>query len=210
MLRVEKIFEEQGIQDELDAYNPLIPDGSNWKATMLIEYADVDERQRGARAAEGHRGPRLGAGRGLRARSTRSPTRTSSARTTRRPRRCISCASSSRRAMVAALKYGVALRSASTTRRSTATVDAVARRDARVAGARPRPEASQPSQPVDSGRRVASPRSFLGDSGPASATNPSATAVRRDAALRSSDCATISRAPSRANHATTAAAPSRA
>src|SRR6266849_11024512 len=40
MLRIEKIFEEAGIQDELDAYNPLIPDGRNWKATMLIEYED--------------------------------------------------------------------------------------------------------------------------------------------------------------------------
>jgi len=46
MLRAEKIFEEAGIQDELDAYNPLIPDGSNWKATMLIEYEDVEERRR--------------------------------------------------------------------------------------------------------------------------------------------------------------------
>src|SRR5688572_23951494 len=46
MLRAERIFEEEGIQDELDAYNPLVPDGSNWKATMLIEYPDVDERQR--------------------------------------------------------------------------------------------------------------------------------------------------------------------
>jgi hypothetical protein len=45
MLRIEKIFEEQGIQDELDAYNPLVPDGSNWKATMLIEYPDVEERR---------------------------------------------------------------------------------------------------------------------------------------------------------------------
>jgi len=45
MLRVEKIFEEAGIQDELDAYNPLIPDGRNFKATMLIEYEDVDERR---------------------------------------------------------------------------------------------------------------------------------------------------------------------
>ena len=45
MLRVERIFEEAGIQDELDAYNPLIPDGSNWKATMLIEYPDVAQRQ---------------------------------------------------------------------------------------------------------------------------------------------------------------------
>lgn len=46
MLRVEKIFEERGIQDELDAYNPMIPDGGNWKATMMIEYPDVEERQR--------------------------------------------------------------------------------------------------------------------------------------------------------------------
>ena len=46
MLRVEKIFEEQGIRDELDAYNPMVPDGSNLKATMLIEYEDADERRR--------------------------------------------------------------------------------------------------------------------------------------------------------------------
>jgi hypothetical protein len=46
MLRIERIFEDEGIQHELDAYNPLVPDGSNWKATMLIEYADVDERKR--------------------------------------------------------------------------------------------------------------------------------------------------------------------
>ena len=46
MLRAERIYEEGGIQDELDAYNPLIPDGSNWKATMLVEYPDVDERRR--------------------------------------------------------------------------------------------------------------------------------------------------------------------
>ncbi len=45
MLRVERIFEEEGIRDELDAYNPLVPDGSNWKATMLIEYPDVEERK---------------------------------------------------------------------------------------------------------------------------------------------------------------------
>lgn len=45
MLRVERIFEQQGIQDELDAYNPLIPDGSNWKATMMVEYPDVEERR---------------------------------------------------------------------------------------------------------------------------------------------------------------------
>jgi hypothetical protein len=46
MLRVEKIFDEEGIQGELDAYNPLIPNGRNWKATMMIEYPDPDERQR--------------------------------------------------------------------------------------------------------------------------------------------------------------------
>jgi Protein of unknown function (DUF3501) len=46
MLRIERIFEEPGIEDELQAYNPLIPDGHNLKATLLIEYEDVDERAR--------------------------------------------------------------------------------------------------------------------------------------------------------------------
>jgi len=45
MLRAERIFEEAGIQEELDAYTPLIPDGANWKATMMIEYPDVEERR---------------------------------------------------------------------------------------------------------------------------------------------------------------------
>jgi hypothetical protein len=45
MLRVERIFEAAGINDELEAYNPLIPDGTNWKATMLLEYPDVEERR---------------------------------------------------------------------------------------------------------------------------------------------------------------------
>ena len=45
MLHIEKIFDEDGIQSEIDAYAPLIPDGSNWKATMLIEYPDVHERK---------------------------------------------------------------------------------------------------------------------------------------------------------------------
>ncbi len=45
MLRAERIFEAEGIEDELNAYNPLIPDGSNWKATFMIEYEDVDERR---------------------------------------------------------------------------------------------------------------------------------------------------------------------
>ena len=46
MLHIEKIFDEDGIQSEIDAYAPLIPDGCNWKATMLIEYPDVHERKR--------------------------------------------------------------------------------------------------------------------------------------------------------------------
>ena len=46
MLRIERIFEEAGIRDEIEAYDPLVPDGSNLKATMLIEYQDVDERKR--------------------------------------------------------------------------------------------------------------------------------------------------------------------
>jgi hypothetical protein len=45
MLRIEKIFEPEGIQEELDVYNPLIPDGSNWKATFMIEYQDVEARK---------------------------------------------------------------------------------------------------------------------------------------------------------------------
>jgi Protein of unknown function (DUF3501) len=46
MLHIEKIFDEDGIQGEIDAYAPLVPDGSNWKATMLIEYPDPHERKR--------------------------------------------------------------------------------------------------------------------------------------------------------------------
>lgn len=46
MLRVEKIFEEEGIEHEVESYAPLVPDGTNWKATMLIEYTDINERKR--------------------------------------------------------------------------------------------------------------------------------------------------------------------
>src|SRR4030095_8709020 len=46
MLHIEKIFDEEGIQGEIDAYLPLVPDGTNWKATMLIEYPDAHERRR--------------------------------------------------------------------------------------------------------------------------------------------------------------------
>lgn len=45
MLRIEKIFDKEGIQEELDAYNPLIPDGKNWKATFMIEFSDEGDRK---------------------------------------------------------------------------------------------------------------------------------------------------------------------
>jgi hypothetical protein len=45
MLRAERIFEAEGIEEEMGAYNPLIPDGSNWKCTFMVEYSDVDERR---------------------------------------------------------------------------------------------------------------------------------------------------------------------
>ena len=62
MLRAERIFEPADIEAELDAYNPLIPDGSNWKATLFIEYPDVDERRVALEQLRRHRGPDLGAG----------------------------------------------------------------------------------------------------------------------------------------------------
>jgi len=46
MLRIEKIFDREGIQEELDTYNPLIPDGNGWRATMMIEYVDPDQRKK--------------------------------------------------------------------------------------------------------------------------------------------------------------------
>lgn len=53
MLRAEKIFESAGIQEEIDTYNELVPDGCNWKATMLFEYEDVAERERELRKLVG-------------------------------------------------------------------------------------------------------------------------------------------------------------
>ena len=55
MLRIEKVFEAAGINEELEAYNPLIPDGHNWKATFMIEYEDPAER---AETRDHHRHPR--------------------------------------------------------------------------------------------------------------------------------------------------------
>ncbi len=53
MLRVERIFEAAGIEEELAAYNPLIPDGHNWKATFMIEYEDVEERRKALATLKG-------------------------------------------------------------------------------------------------------------------------------------------------------------
>ncbi len=53
MLRIERIFESGGINDELEAYNPLIPDGHNWKATFMVEFPDVEERRAALRHLKG-------------------------------------------------------------------------------------------------------------------------------------------------------------
>ena len=65
MLRTERIFEAEGIAEELAAYNPLIPDGSNWKVTFLIEYTDPGGAPRAARKAAWRRRSLLGAGAGF-------------------------------------------------------------------------------------------------------------------------------------------------
>lgn len=53
MLRIERIFETEGINDELAAYNPLIPDGHNWKATFMVEYPEVEQRREALRRLKG-------------------------------------------------------------------------------------------------------------------------------------------------------------
>jgi Protein of unknown function (DUF3501) len=53
MLRIERIFEAGGINDELEAYNPLIPDGSNWKATFMVEFPDIEERREALKRLKG-------------------------------------------------------------------------------------------------------------------------------------------------------------
>jgi Protein of unknown function (DUF3501) len=53
MLRIERIFEAAGINEELDAYNPLIPDGANWKATFMVEFPDEEERRAMLRTLHG-------------------------------------------------------------------------------------------------------------------------------------------------------------
>ena len=94
MLRAERTFEESGIQDELDAYNPLVPDGTNWKATMMIQYSDPDERKLALAKLKGIE-ERVWVQVADQAKVLRLPTKIWSARTRRKPRRCISCVSSS-------------------------------------------------------------------------------------------------------------------
>ena len=90
MLRIEKIFEEEGIQQEIDAYAPLVPEGSHWKATMLIEYPDVNERKRELARLIGVE-DRMFIEVEVMPASMRSQTKTWTAKTMKKPRRCISC-----------------------------------------------------------------------------------------------------------------------
>ena len=109
MLRTERIFEAEGIAEELAAYNPLIPDGSNWKVTFLIEYTDPEVRRVQLETPARHRGSLLGAGRRLRAACSRSPTRTWSARTRSKTSAVHFLRFELSAAMAAALKGGAAL-----------------------------------------------------------------------------------------------------
>jgi hypothetical protein len=116
MLRIEKTFDEAGIQDELDAYNPLVPDGHNWKATLLVEYEDVDERKTALAKLKGIEDSVWVQVEGA-AQVYAIADEDLERRTRPRPRRSISCAELTPE-MIAAVKYGVGSRSASTTRRT--------------------------------------------------------------------------------------------
>ena len=93
MLRIERIFEAEAIDEELGTYNPLIPDGSNLKATMLIEYDDVDVRKRELENLRGIEDMDRARPSAPKQPCWPSPTRTSTAATRPRPRPCIFCAS---------------------------------------------------------------------------------------------------------------------
>ena len=148
MLRIEKTFEEAGIQDELDAYNPLVPDGSNFKATMLIEYEDVDERRAALAQLKGIEDRVWVAGRGLRRRSSRSPTRTCERENEEKTSAVHFLRFELTPEMVAALKYGAAL---GDRRRPSGVPGADSRgrrRDARRAGRRSRLTLDLPARPA--------------------------------------------------------------
>ena len=93
MLRVERIFEVDGIMEEIEAYNPLIPDGQNWKATFMLEYGDVAERRAALGTSWGWKIKSTCAW-GRASAATPLPTKTSSGPRKKRPPPCISCASS--------------------------------------------------------------------------------------------------------------------
>jgi len=94
MLRIERIFEEEGINDELTAYNPLIPDGSNLKATFMVEYEDVERTQSCPRQVDWHRKQGLDSDRPVLTRFILSPTKIWTVLLKKKPRPYISCASS--------------------------------------------------------------------------------------------------------------------
>lgn len=108
MLHIEKIFDEDGIQSEIDAYAPLVPDGTNWKATMLIEYPDPHERKRELSSSSAWRTACSSRSRAMGA-STPSPTKTWTART-RRPRLCTSCVSEFPSAARGAVRVGASVK----------------------------------------------------------------------------------------------------
>jgi rubrerythrin len=108
MLRVERIFEEADIRGELDAYNPLVPDGSNWKATMLLEYPDPGERQArlpSLKASSGAPGCRSKAASAC----TQLPTRTWSVKTRRKTSSVHFLRFELSPGMVGALRHGAGL-----------------------------------------------------------------------------------------------------
>ena len=96
MLRAERIFESEAIAEELAAYNPLIPDGTNLKATMMLEYPDVAERRTALERLTGVENA-VYLEVGTWGECSPTPTRISRAATRRRPPPCISCGSSSTR-----------------------------------------------------------------------------------------------------------------
>ena len=109
MLRAERIFEPAGIEEELAAYNPLIPDGTNWKVTLLIEFTDPEERRIAlGTCAVSRSAATWSPGRAASA-SGRSLTRTWSARPKKRPPRSIFFASSSSRGRAQAIVGGAAV-----------------------------------------------------------------------------------------------------
>ena len=110
MLRAERIYESEAIAEELAAYNPLIPDGSNLKATMMLEYPDVAERRVALEALAGVEQTRVRRGGEPRPRVRARGRRHAAQQRRRRPRPSTSCASSSTTRCAQQLKSGAPLR----------------------------------------------------------------------------------------------------